>query len=612
MRNYNVDVRESGDRILFLHRLKPGGADRSYGIEVGRLAGLPQPVIARARALLKLLEGEQIVAALSGKAGIAARAPRGTATNSVLFASELPHPVVERLREIDVNTLTPLEALALLAQLAAEARVEPGARAKRPSPRCGAGIDFANARRRTRPPGLRFRPRDDGLDAADPADARHARIRTPVWAKAETYNPGGSVKDRIGMPIIEKAERDGSLKPGGTIVEGTSGNTGVALAIAAALKGYKCIFTMPDKMSQEKVRLLKAYGAEVVITPTAVPPDHPDSYVMTAKRIAHETPNAILANQFYNQANPDAHYATTGPELWEQTRGAHHASRCRRGNGRHDHRRGALSQGKESEDSDHLRRSQSARFSPNIGAAMARIKPRACRTRSRGSGRTRFRTHSTCSLIDEFQTVSDRDAFAMARRLTREEGLFAGGSSGLLAHVALTVARRVNDPNACIVTFLCDTGERYLSKLYNDEWMRENQLLDAEKVTLGHLLDVKGRAVASRRHQHRAGRDRAAGIAADGLARCVAAARDGRPQLRRVGERKRAERARPRGRESARADRGRHNGLAVPRRRCRAPDGCDRQAPLEIESRRARAREGRDTRNRHAIRHAALLDGALR
>src|ERR1700733_1042250 len=146
-------------------------------------------------------------------------------------------------------------------------------------------------------------------------------IKTPVWAKAEIFNPGGSVKDRIGMPIIEKAERDGSLKPGGTIVEGTSGNTGVALAIAAALKGYKCIFTMPDKMSQEKVRLLKAYGAQVVITPTAVPPDHPDSYVMTAKRIAHDTPNAILANQFYNQANPDAHYATTGPELWEQTSG---------------------------------------------------------------------------------------------------------------------------------------------------------------------------------------------------------------------------------------------------------------------------------------------------
>src|SRR3982751_6867089 len=146
-------------------------------------------------------------------------------------------------------------------------------------------------------------------------------VRTPVYAKAEFFNPGGSVKDRIGMPIIERAEREGRLKAGGTIVEGTSGNTRVGLAIAAALKGYRCIFTMPAKLSQEKVRLLKAFGAEVIVTPTAVPPDHPDNYVMMAKRIAHETPNAILANQFYNDANPDAHYATTGPELWEQTEG---------------------------------------------------------------------------------------------------------------------------------------------------------------------------------------------------------------------------------------------------------------------------------------------------
>ncbi|MGH7621718.1 MAG: PLP-dependent cysteine synthase family protein, partial [Gemmatimonadaceae bacterium] len=146
-------------------------------------------------------------------------------------------------------------------------------------------------------------------------------MRTPVYVKAEFFNPGGSIKDRIGGPIIERFEREGTLKPGGTIVEGTSGNTGVGLAIVAALKGYKCIFTMPDKMSQEKVRLLKAFGAEVIVTPTAVPPDHPDSYVMMAKRIAHETPNAVLANQFYNDANPQAHYDTTGPEIWEQTEG---------------------------------------------------------------------------------------------------------------------------------------------------------------------------------------------------------------------------------------------------------------------------------------------------
>ena len=148
-----------------------------------------------------------------------------------------------------------------------------------------------------------------------------AGLRTPVYGKAEYANPGGSVKDRIGLAIIEDAERRGELRPGGTVVEGTSGNTGVGLAIAAALKGYRCIFTMPDKMSQEKVRLLKAYGAEVVITPTAVPPDHPDNYVMKAKQIVKDTPGAFLANQFYNQTNPAAHYATTGPEIWEQTGG---------------------------------------------------------------------------------------------------------------------------------------------------------------------------------------------------------------------------------------------------------------------------------------------------
>ena len=138
-------------------------------------------------------------------------------------------------------------------------------------------------------------------------------ITTPILVKAEFFNPGGSIKDRIGLPIIERAERDGTLKPGGVIVEATSGNTGIGLAIAAALRGYRCVFTMPDKMSQEKVRLLKAFGAEVIITPTAVPPDHPDHYLQTAKRIAHDTPNAVFANQFYNDANPDAHYATTGP-----------------------------------------------------------------------------------------------------------------------------------------------------------------------------------------------------------------------------------------------------------------------------------------------------------
>jgi cystathionine beta-synthase len=315
-------------------------------------------------------------------------------------------------------------------------------------------------------------------------------IKTPVWVKAETANPGGSIKDRIGIPIIELAEREGKLKPGGTIVEGTSGNTGVALAMAAALKGYKCVFTMPDKMSQEKVRLLKAFGAEVIITPTAVPPDHPDSYVMTAKRIAHETPNAILANQFYNEANPDAHFATTGPEIWEQTQG------------RITHLVAGAGTGGTITGVGRFLKQQKPRVQVICGDPLGSILAEYWRTKGarkaegvpykvEGIGQDKIPDTLDMSVIDEFHTVSDRDAFAMSRRLTREEGLFAGGSSGLAAHVALIIAQRVNDPDACVVTFLCDTGERYLSKLYTDEWMRENQLLDQDRVTLGQLLDVK-------------------------------------------------------------------------------------------------------------------------
>ena len=315
-------------------------------------------------------------------------------------------------------------------------------------------------------------------------------MKTPVWVKAETYNPGGSVKDRIGIPIIEQAEREGKLKPGGVIVEGTSGNTGVALALAATLKGYKCIFTMPDKMSQEKVRLLKAFGADVIITPTAVPPDHPDSYVMTAKRIAQETPNAILANQFYNQANPDAHEATTGPEIWEQTEG------------KITHLVAAAGTGGTITGVGRFLKKQNPAVQvicgDPVGSILAELwrsggsnKTEGVPYKVEGIGQDKLPGTLDMTVIDEFQTVSDRDAFAMARRLTREEGLFGGGSSGLITHVALSVARRVNDPTACVVSFLCDTGERYLSKVYNDEWMRENQMLEPEKVTLGQLLEFK-------------------------------------------------------------------------------------------------------------------------
>ncbi|MCX5765048.1 MAG: pyridoxal-phosphate dependent enzyme [Gemmatimonadetes bacterium] len=313
---------------------------------------------------------------------------------------------------------------------------------------------------------------------------------TPVWVKAELFNPGGSVKDRIGMAIIEAAEKSGALKPGGVIVEGTSGNTGVALALAATKKGYKCIFTMPDKMSQEKVRLLKAFGADVIITPTAVPPDHPDSYVMTAKRIAKETPNAVLANQFYNQANPEAHYATTGPEIWEQTEGkvTHLIA-------------GAGTGGTITGTGRYLKKMNpkvQVICADPIGSILSELwrsdgtrTPVGAPYKVEGIGQDKLPETLDMSLIDEFQNVSDRDAFATARRMTREEGMFIGGSAGLLVHAALSVARRVNDPNACVVTFLCDTGERYLSKLYNDEWMRENQMLDVEKATLLQIIEGK-------------------------------------------------------------------------------------------------------------------------
>jgi cystathionine beta-synthase len=310
-------------------------------------------------------------------------------------------------------------------------------------------------------------------------------IRTPVWAKLENLNPGGSVKDRIGLAMIEAAEREGRLKPGGTIVEATSGNTGVGLAIAAAVKGYRCVFTIPDKMSMEKVRLLRAFGAEVIVVPTAVPPEHPEYYITKARTIVANTPGAIMADQHYNPANPEAHYRTTGPELWEQTEGRITHFVCAPGTG------GTVS------GAGRYLKEQNPAIRVIAGDPVGSIYRQYAATHDKsggepykveGIGGDKIPTALHFDVIDEWITVSDAESFNMARRCTREEGLFVGGSTGTNLCAALDVARRVDDPGAMVVTILCDTGERYLSKMYDDDWMRENQLLAAEKVTAARLL----------------------------------------------------------------------------------------------------------------------------
>ena len=313
-----------------------------------------------------------------------------------------------------------------------------------------------------------------------------AGIRTPIYGKAEYANPGASVKDRIGLAIIEDAERRGELKPGGTIVEGTSGNTGVGLAIAASLKGYRCIFTMPDKMSQEKVRLLKAYGAEVVITPTAVPPDHPDNYVMKAKQIVKETPGAVLANQFYNPINPEAHYATTGPEIWEQTEG------------RVTHLVAGAGTGGTVSGAGKYLKEKNPKVRVIAADPIGSLYTHYHRSRTMGEGHPykvegiggdKIPSTLWFDYVDEFRQVPDRTSFSLARRLAREEGILAGGSTGTNLYIALEVAREVDNPAALVVTIICDTGERYLSKVFNDEWMQENQMLEAPRMTVEQLLE---------------------------------------------------------------------------------------------------------------------------
>ncbi len=309
-----------------------------------------------------------------------------------------------------------------------------------------------------------------------------------ILAKLEYLNPGGSVKDRIGLAMIEAAERDGRLRPGGTIVEPTSGNTGVGLAIAAAIKGYRCIFVMPDKMSQEKIAMLRAYGAEVVITPTAVEPDSPESYYSVSSRLAEEIPGGFKPDQYSNLANPEAHYRHTGPEIWEQTGGELDAIVISVGTGgtisgigRYFKERGstALIVGADPEGS--------------VYTANGPRRPPS-RTSSRGSARTPGPRRWIPTVVDEWVRVSDRDSFQLARRLAREEGLLAGGSSGTTVWAALQVASRLG-PEAQVLAMLPDSGRSYLSKFLDDKWMLEHGFLErsAPAPTVAELLRREGR-----------------------------------------------------------------------------------------------------------------------
>ncbi|MGQ9643631.1 MAG: pyridoxal-phosphate dependent enzyme [Ignavibacterium sp.] len=312
-------------------------------------------------------------------------------------------------------------------------------------------------------------------------------LKPLIFAKLESANPGGSVKDRIGYAMIVDAEKRGELKPGGTIIEATSGNTGIGLAITAAVKGYKSIFVVTDKVSQEKINYLKAFGAEVIVVSRFADPDDPEYYVNVAKRLHQEIPNSFFAYQYSNPSNPEMHYRTTGPEIWQQTDGkiTHFVSSIGTG--------GTIS--------------GTGRFlkekNPNIqviaadplGSIFKHYKETGELIHGspylvEGIGQDCLPANVHFQYIDKIYNISDKESFAAARRLTLEEGIFCGGSTGTIAHVALEIAKDLTE-NDVIVFIVCDTGERYLSKMHNIEWLRQNRMLEPEIRILRDLSDLK-------------------------------------------------------------------------------------------------------------------------
>jgi len=313
-----------------------------------------------------------------------------------------------------------------------------------------------------------------------------------VYAKCEFMNPGGSIKDRMALHIIEKAEREGKLKPGGVIVENTSGNTGMGVALAAAVKGYRCIFTMPDKMSAEKINRLKALGAQVVVTPTNVPADSPQSYYETAKRIARETPGSFYLNQYHNPDNGEAHYLSTAPELWEQLEGRLDVFITGLGTG------GTMTGvGKFLKEKNPAIRNVGVDPVGSVyqGYFQTGKLPEPYVYKVEGIGEDMLCKALDFSVIDEIRQVDDQQSFNAARRLAREEGLFGGGSSGSAVHVALEVARELGKGKVVAVV-LTDTGNNYITKFFNDEWMKDNGFAVDDK-SPGRVKDL----IRSRKQQ---------------------------------------------------------------------------------------------------------------
>jgi cystathionine beta-synthase len=315
-------------------------------------------------------------------------------------------------------------------------------------------------------------------------------IRATVLAKMENLNPGYSVKDRIGVSMIAAAERDGTLRPGGTIVEATSGNTGIGLALAAAVKGYRCIFVMTEKASVEKVRYLKALGADVVVVPASAKPGTPDHYVETARRIARETPNSFYPDQYSNPNNPEAHYRTTGPELWDQTEGriTHFVSGLGTG--------GTISgTGRYLKEKNPGVRVVGA---DPYGSVFKTYKEtghthEATPYLVEGIGQEVVPANVHMKYVDEIINVTDRESFEMSRTLGRKEGIFCGGSTGTNLSAALKVARTL-DESGLVVFIVCDTGEHYLSKHHSDEWLKEKRLLEPQRMTAGLISSTKAAA----------------------------------------------------------------------------------------------------------------------